>query len=71
MLEKNNKMSKFYMIFARKIFFQIVFLGGQLPPLPVSYAYVAVGRVHVFMYIRIRDARIIEFWVRIRPWILI
>jgi len=34
-------MPKFYMIFARKIFFPIFFFWGeeQVPPAPVSYAY--------------------------------
>jgi len=34
--KKNNKMPKFYMHFARKIFFPIFFWGGAPP---VSYAY--------------------------------
>jgi len=37
---KMNKMPKFYMIIARKYFFQIFFLGGTakapLPPSPIS-----------------------------------
>ena len=38
---KINKIPEFYMIYARKIFSRFFFLGGgQLPPTPVSYAYV-------------------------------
>jgi len=38
---KINKVPEFYMIFARKYFFPIFFFGGgQMPPTPVSYAYV-------------------------------
>jgi len=41
MPEKINKMPKFYMIFAQKIFFPEFFLWGATAPLPspVSYAY--------------------------------
>jgi len=47
MPEKINKMPKFYMIFARKIFFPIFGGGASAPPAPpthVSYAYEQRGR---------------------------